>query len=824
MKIYPPGSTIAGRYEVVSKPMVGGMGVVYFCLDHGNDGRPIALKTFRPELLPDRAARDRFLREGTAWVDLGSHPHIVRCYAVEYIDPTAFLSLELIAKEQGMKDASLRAWIGTPMPVEQALLFALQIARGLQYASEKIPGFVHRDLKPENVLVGADKLSNSNVNRLRVTDFGLAAILKDESEGTKKKGGTKDAGRTQLTHGIVGTPFYMAPEQWTGETVGVYTDVYALGCILHEMLSGQFAVKGTTYGQLQEAHCSGRLQPRPKSLPEDVDVLLTKCLATDPGLRYGNWGELVMIIERSYAKQTGVSAPSLAGSSELSREEHRQVGWSYNEMGVAYLDMGKADVAARYFEKALTVAQQAANRRGEGVALGNLGLAHVDLGNVQRAIGYHEQNLAIAREVGDRSGEGAALGNLGIAHTLLGDAWLAIEHYERQIAITREIRDRRREGGALGNLGNAYAALGDARRALGYYEQALTIHREIRNRRGEGDALGNLGIVYDQLGDTQRAIGYFEKHSIIAREIGDRAGEGASLGNLGNAYLNLGDARSAIGYFEQYLAIAREIGDRRAEGTTLGNLGNAYLNLGDPRRAIEYYEQHLAIAREIGDRRGEAEALGNTGAAYAQMGDAQRAIGYHKQYLAITREIGDRRGEGKALGNLGNAYLNLGDSQQAIEYTQNALRISQETGDIVTAGMFRVNLGLSLAQAGRVKDAIPLIEKAIEDFYQAGYPHHAQNAEGMLAQVRDRSMMPAHLLDAAFDALQHTGSLQEVRSVVEHYPFMTDDRFIHMVEQVAKEQVPANLKPAWEHRVVWLQQIAGKQEPSVLSRLFGKKK
>jgi len=66
------------------------MGVVYFCLDHANDGRPVALKTFKPEYLPDRAARDRFLREGTAWVQLGRHPHIVRCYAVEYIDQPPF--------------------------------------------------------------------------------------------------------------------------------------------------------------------------------------------------------------------------------------------------------------------------------------------------------------------------------------------------------------------------------------------------------------------------------------------------------------------------------------------------------------------------------------------------------------------------------------------------------------------------------------------------------------------------------------------------------------------------------------------------------------
>ena len=69
MEIYKPGTRI-GQYEIVSKPMMGGMGVVYFCLDQGNNGKPVALKTFKPECLPDREARDRFLREGTAWVNL----------------------------------------------------------------------------------------------------------------------------------------------------------------------------------------------------------------------------------------------------------------------------------------------------------------------------------------------------------------------------------------------------------------------------------------------------------------------------------------------------------------------------------------------------------------------------------------------------------------------------------------------------------------------------------------------------------------------------------------------------------------------------------
>jgi serine/threonine protein kinase len=147
MRFYTPGTRIGGRYEIAGRPMVGGMGIVYVCLDHEED-RPVALKAFEPEYLTDRAARDRFLREGTHWIDLGAHPHVVRCYRVFKLDvgDEVYLVLELVAKEQGRDDASLRAWLtpGQPLPVEQALLLALQIAR--------------------------------------VTDFGLAAVLESANQ------------------------------------------------------------------------------------------------------------------------------------------------------------------------------------------------------------------------------------------------------------------------------------------------------------------------------------------------------------------------------------------------------------------------------------------------------------------------------------------------------------------------------------------------------------------------------------------------------------------------------------------------------------------
>jgi tetratricopeptide (TPR) repeat protein len=851
MQIYPPGTRI-GQYEIASLPMMGGMGVVYFALDHGNDGRPVALKTFRPELLPDRAARDRFLREGTAWVELGNHPHIVRCYKVEYIDPTAFLVLELIAKEQNMPDASLRSWLipGHPLPIDQALLFALQIARGMQYATEKIPGFVHRDLKPENILVGADRLLGTNINRLRVTDFGLVKTIADSSvSSTTEKIEELKPNQVQFTRGV-GTPLYMAPEQWKGEPVGVFTDVYALGCILYEMLCGGRAVNGDNIAQLHEAHCAGKVQPFPKFLPDDVEALLVMCLALKPNQRYGNWSELTEVIEYTYSKQSGLSAPRVAEFAELSREDYMQEGWSYNAIGYSYADLGKEVVAAGYFEKALVLARQTGDRRGEGNALGNLGIVYLNLSNVRRAIEYHEQCLGLQREMGDRLGESGALGNLGLAYAALGNTQRAIGYYEQSLEIARETSNRRAEGGAIGNLGNAYLALGNARQAIEcykqlvliareigdrrregnalgnlglgyaalgdfiqairYYEQALAIDREIGNRPGESAGLGSLGRAYKNLGDVQGSVGYYEQALAIDREIGDRHGEGIELSSLGTAYLNLGDAQRAIGYYEQAVVILREIGDRRGEGNALGNLGTTYATLGNTRQAIEYYEQDLAIAREVGDRRGEGAALGNLGIAYLNLGDAQRASGYYEQDLAIAREIGDRHGEGAALGNLGNALATQGDVQRAIEYYKQSLAINREIGDLIGLANGSRNMAMIYAQQGEPTRALPFAQESAQLFAQIGHMQNAQSMQQLIAHLKGSPMPQANSAQIAFtifDAFQRVSSPQAMQAAVEQHPLLKDSQFIKFIEKIIKEEVPPEHKPAFEARLAWLREI-----------------
>lgn len=409
LTIYPVDSRIAGRYQVASRPLTGGMGIVYLCYDH-SENRPVVIKTFRPEFLPDRAMRDRFLREGDTSIKLGRHPHIVEAYRVTRPGngSEVFLVLELVAKAQGRQDASLRSWLapGQPLPPAQAMLFAMQVFRGMQHATNRLPGFVHRDLKPENLLVGSDKLTNADIHRLRVTDLGLASVLGDlRDAGSVDEHDTSAFGRTQLTHGIVGTPLYVAPEQWRGEAVSTATDIYALGCIVFELLAGERLVTGGTLSQLQAAHCQPRRKAFPAGVPVPLRQWVERCAAVSPAKRYPSWAEAEQGQREAYTAVTGQSLPEPEAAQHLRRTEHVAAGWAQSAMGASYLDLGKAAVAVSYFDRAAEVGKRKGETRLEGAGLAHLGVAYARLGDARRAIGFFEQALAIAREIGDLQGE-----------------------------------------------------------------------------------------------------------------------------------------------------------------------------------------------------------------------------------------------------------------------------------------------------------------------------------------------------------------------------------------------------------------------------------
>jgi len=207
--IVSSGKIIAGKYKILAELGRGGMGVVYKAKDTRLN-RTVALKFLPAELTQDKEAKKRFIQEAQAAAAL-NHPHICIIHEVDESDDQTFIAMEFI-EGQSLKD---KLKIG-PLNVEEAKDIALQVAEGLKEAHEK--GIVHRDIKPANIML-------TKKGQAKITDFGLAKL-------------SWGADLTQPST-IMGTVAYMSPEQAKGEEVDHRTDIWSLGAMLYEMLSGE---------------------------------------------------------------------------------------------------------------------------------------------------------------------------------------------------------------------------------------------------------------------------------------------------------------------------------------------------------------------------------------------------------------------------------------------------------------------------------------------------------------------------------------------------------------------------------------------------------
>ena len=427
----------------------------------------------------------------------------------------------------------------------------------------------------------------------------------------------------------------------------------------------------------------------------------------------------------------------------------------------AYYLVGDFQKAREYYLQSLGLAKGLGERDLQERIYGNLGLTYYSVGDFKQAIECHIKYLSIVKAQMSRTKEGIAYGNLGIAHSKLGNFKEAIEYHKQQLSIAKEVGDRAEEGRAYGNLGIAYRGMGGIKQAIEYLEQDLSVAKEVGDRAGEGVAYGNLGNAYYDLGNLKQAIEYHKQHLNIAKEVGDRAGQGRAYCNLGGDYHGLGNFRQAIKYHKQHLAIVEEIGDKASEGTAYGNLGNAYCGLRHFKEAIEYQKQHLSIAKEVGSKVGELQAYGRLGCAYHDLGDFEKAVDYSKKFLSITQEIGDRAGEGKAHAFLGSAYGGLGDSKHAIEYHKKAISIAKEVGDMVGEGDAYCSLGLDYESAASLSEALDCYQSSIrllektrnllqsEDAWNISFRDLHQNAYTALWRTLLKNGKPYEALCAA---------------------------------------------------------------------------
>ena len=279
---FAPGRVLGDRYRLDHKLARGGMATVWVAEDPLLS-RKVAIKVLHPELAVDDGLRARFRNEAIAAARL-THPGIVATYDTGDDDGVAYIVMELV---DGFNLRHILDRNGR-LAVRDSVNIGTQVAEALDHAHRH--GLVHRDVKPANVLVQPD-------GRVKVTDFGIA-----------KATGTDDLTRTGT---VIGTARYLAPEQVNGEPVDARADVYALGLVLYEMLTGGPPFGGDTDVATAVARLTSTPEPirsRRPEVPRPVEDVVARSLARDPEYRYSSARELRDALAAS------VNAPAAPGS------------------------------------------------------------------------------------------------------------------------------------------------------------------------------------------------------------------------------------------------------------------------------------------------------------------------------------------------------------------------------------------------------------------------------------------------------------------------------------------------------------------------------
>src|SRR3954463_15464412 len=261
------GDVLADRYELEELVGTGGMSSVFRAHDRLLD-RKVALKILHQHYSSDDDYVERFKREARSVATL-SHPNIVTVIDRGEHADRQFIVFEYVEGENLKRMIERRG----PAPVPTALELAIQIARGLSFAHQQ--GLVHRDVKPQNVLLNGD-------GQAKVTDFGIARSL-DVKHGMTQTGT------------VLGTSDYIAPEQAQGQRVDEHTDIYSLGVVLYELLTGELPFSGDNFVAVAMQHINDpppRVSDRRPEVPPRVDAAVARALAKRPEDRFATMEEL----------------------------------------------------------------------------------------------------------------------------------------------------------------------------------------------------------------------------------------------------------------------------------------------------------------------------------------------------------------------------------------------------------------------------------------------------------------------------------------------------------------------------------------------------
>jgi len=741
-----PERTI-GPYRVIRTLGQGGMGTVFLAERvEGGFEQQVALKLVSKGMDSEAIVR-RFHQERQILARL-EHPGIARLLDGGMSDDgRPFFAMEYVDGEPITEYAERRA-----LGVADRLDLILQICDAVQLAHRSL--IVHRDLKPSNILV-------TQAGDVKLVDFGIAKVLEPGDESGSVT--VTQVGMRALT------PLYASPEQVRGEPVTTTSDVYALGVVLFELLTGRLPYDGSlkTREQRIRAVCeteavlaSAAVRKRQNAgergertarrLRGDLDAILTKALAKDRDRRYPSVEALAEDLHRHLAGQP-VQARAPGTLYRMGKYIHRhRAGVALASLALAALLLGLAGTAWQALIVAAErdrTAAQAAKAEAVQAFLTSL-LQSVDpyrTGGVpwtaEELLDRGVERIA-AGLPGEPEVEAALLGVLGGVGRSLGQLERAEDLWRRSLAIRRnhfpagspEIAE------SLRGLAAVRYDRDEHTESAQLLEEALAIERR---RQAEGSAaarlalaqtLEHLGVERHETGRLDDARALYEESLALYRALPDdhRAEVASLLVDLAGLSREAGDLGGSERLLREALVIERQaLGDRHPSlAVTLGNLAGTLREKGDYAGAEPLYREALAISRQaLGDEHPEVSTkLNNLAVLLRSRGEYAEAAELFRQVLALDRKL---LGDGHvyvaySMDNLGTALAELGLFDEAQQLFEGAHAILLETRGpaSIATGTNRMGLAIALRLRGEPEAALGLLQEARVVFRNALGPGH----------------------------------------------------------------------------------------------------
>ncbi|MFC1587075.1 tetratricopeptide repeat protein [Planctomycetota bacterium] len=639
-QIHPPwypGKVIEGLYRIEGEIARGGMGVVYKATDLATDNI-VVIKSLLPKVAMNEEYKKRFIRESEEWVDIGTHPNIVRAYTAHEIEYLPRLALEYVAG-CSLDDLLAKDEL---LPTDRALDIAVQICWGMAHAHDK--GLIHRDLKPANVMISDD-------GTVKITDFGLVKRLLEVAEKQMTAEGQMPPIPTLMTHGVMGTPEYIAPEQWQ-EAETQSSDIYAFGIILYEMFCGR---RPFDYSHLeglervtayQTAHCEEPL-PSPRSiqekLPEPVEKLIMQCLQKDPAARPKSFREITAITNKMAKQIIGKSFRQEPAAEELDRHARLDQANAYLRLGNSCWFRGDYDKAVNLYERANQIFISKKDQKGQAGYFRAMGSTYIRQGFYDRGIEMFNKGIKIAEVLDDQKIISDCYGNIGVVLTLRSEYDQAIILFHKSLKIKTSLDDKTGLGNCYSCLGDISLQRGDLDQAMDMFQKCLAIMETMGDQAGISRSYLNIGNVYYQRREFDQARGMFQKSLTIKKIIGDRMGMNRCYNNLANCFTAQENHDDALKMYYKCLSIQKELNDQIGISACLHNIGTIYLEQELNERAMGFFIKALEIARNIKDKRLIAVCLSEIGRTYANLGDKDMAKAKLLESLALMKEIGYHR-------------------------------------------------------------------------------------------------------------------------------------------------------------------------------------